>query len=336
MKRTAMKIATCAIMLLAACDLVSELTPAGLQPGSDQPGQTLPIAITTQGSACKSSALSEASSIQLTVVGHTLTIADDNATFNCCLIPVMQVTVEQNIITVLETETGDTPCYCMCQYELSAQVTNLPDGDYLVRVYHSQIDAASLVHEQTVAVPGGQPIIGAPYQSQCLASGEGDGPAEPVSCEAMDARGAGEACYLAMGWLWDGAGCSMITGFCECQGSDCDALFATQAECETAYAGCSGEQIEVTTGAGTLTVRDRGAEFNCCLAAWMEATVSGTRIVVVEVEDPDTSNACDCVCRYELSIEISNLPAGDYTVEVYRSAVDESTRLALRTATVDG
>ncbi len=40
----------------------------------------------------------------------------------------------------------------------------------------------------------------------------------------------------------------------------------------------------------SIQIVDHHAEFNCCLAAWMQASVTGDRIVVVEIEDPDDQN----------------------------------------------
>lgn len=51
-------------------------------------------------------------------------------------------------------------------------------------------------------------------------------------CNAMDARGRGE-CRLALGYArnnFPSCSCSPVVG-CECDGADCDQLFASFAEC---------------------------------------------------------------------------------------------------------
>ncbi len=80
--------------------------------------------------------------------------------------------------------------------------------------------------------------------------------------------------------------------------------------------------VEIKAAGDTIMIVDHYAEFNCCLAVWMEVTLDGNDIVVVEVEDPDDSQACDCICPYELSIGSSNLAEGNYHVKVYQGGVD--------------
>ena len=83
--------------------------------------------------------------------------------------------------------------------------------------------------------------------------------------------------------------------------------------------------VEVQVSGDSILIVDHHAEFNCCLDVWMQASVNGDEIVVVEVEDPNHQNACDCTCPFELSIGISNLADGEYTVRVYRQAEDPQT-----------
>lgn len=94
----------------------------------------------------------------------------------------------------------------------------------------------------------------------------------------------------------------------------------TQSECLAEVDGedLISESVELLVTGDRLRIVDHNAEFNCCLDAWMEVSIDGARISVVEMEDPDDSMACDCICPYELAIEISNLAAGDYQVSVYR------------------
>ncbi len=80
--------------------------------------------------------------------------------------------------------------------------------------------------------------------------------------------------------------------------------------------------MEILAEGDGITVLDHYAEFNCCLRAWMEVEIHGTEITVTEKEDPDKSDACFCVCPFELSIGISNLPDGLYRVRVYKEEID--------------
>jgi hypothetical protein len=64
-------------------------------------------------------------------------------------------------------------------------------------------------------------------------SGGGNNPA----CGPMDARSNGDECFLILGFAWDGERCTDVN--CGCAGSECDAIYATRAACERAYAECA-------------------------------------------------------------------------------------------------
>ncbi len=71
-----------------------------------------------------------------------------------------------------------------------------------------------------------------------------------------------------------------------------------QSECLSgnwAY-GENSDSIEVLVSGDVVTIVDHYAEFNCCLDAWMEVSIAGNEITVVEKEDPDKSGACYCMC----------------------------------------
>lgn len=94
------------------------------------------------------------------------------------------------------------------------------------------------------------------------------------------------------------------------------------------------QTIEIFVLGNTIEVVDHNTTFNCCLKAWMEVSLEGGEIVIVEKEEEDQSNACDCVCPRELSIGISNLGNGQYKVKVYKWAVSEEALLYQETVEV--
>jgi hypothetical protein len=55
-------------------------------------------------------------------------------------------------------------------------------------------------------------------------------------CRAQEAVGQGP-CRVVLGWKFDGAQCVAISG-CDCVGTDCDSLFATQSDCDRAHRSC--------------------------------------------------------------------------------------------------
>jgi hypothetical protein len=59
-----------------------------------------------------------------------------------------------------------------------------------------------------------------------------------AGCKAQDVRGVNMQCNSgARGYMWTGTGC-IYTVACNCTGSDCQRLYATQDSCETAHIHC--------------------------------------------------------------------------------------------------
>lgn len=59
-----------------------------------------------------------------------------------------------------------------------------------------------------------------------------------VSCKAQDVNGPSGNCGGgARGYMWTGTSC-IYTVACNCSGSDCQRLYATQESCETAHIHC--------------------------------------------------------------------------------------------------
>ncbi|MBX3274628.1 MAG: hypothetical protein KF729_30460 [Sandaracinaceae bacterium] len=106
--------------------------------------------------------------------------------------------------------------------------------------------------------------------AECLAP-------SPGACEPQDARGDG-LCRLALGWVFDGAHCTVASG-CECLGADCDALFETEDACLRAYGAC------VTPEPGACEPQDARGDGLCRLAlGWV---FDGARCAV--------ASGCECL-----------------------------------------
>lgn len=63
-----------------------------------------------------------------------------------------------------------------------------------------------------------------------------DGPPRPAVCDPQNAMEAAVGCAKPM-FVWTGSGCEEI---CECEGTDCGALYANVAECLAAYEPACG------------------------------------------------------------------------------------------------
>ena len=56
-----------------------------------------------------------------------------NAGFNCCPEIAANITIEDNTITIEEIEISGE-CYCLCLFDIDYEITNLPPGEYTIRV----------------------------------------------------------------------------------------------------------------------------------------------------------------------------------------------------------
>ena len=74
------------------------------------------------------------------------------------------------------------------------------------------------------------------------------------------------------------------------------------------------ENIFVTINADTVTIWHTGTTRNCCSLFDLTAQVDGSIITVTEV---DTGDYCYCECLFDLSISITGLDPGAYTVEIF-------------------
>lgn len=76
-------------------------------------------------------------------------------------------------------------------------------------------------------------------------------------------------------------------------------------------------------GQGKLTLKHVNAGFNCC-PDMLDADVSlvGDTLVIEESESL-ASGGCDCLCLFDLDIEVKNLDPGRYFIKVVEVYVDE-------------
>jgi len=65
------------------------------------------------------------------VTGNTITVHHDATVYNCCPTDfVYDVTIEGSDIRVVEHEILEMPCSCLCCYNLSVDIENVPPGEY--------------------------------------------------------------------------------------------------------------------------------------------------------------------------------------------------------------
>lgn len=96
-----------------------------------------------------------------------LSITHQNAAFNCC--PGyfgLAVSVDGNTVTITETdELGPYPCHCLCLYDFTYEVINLPPGGYDFVIVEPYTDPGSELTftADLTAAPGGEACVTRDY-----------------------------------------------------------------------------------------------------------------------------------------------------------------------------
>jgi hypothetical protein len=72
-------------------------------------------------------------SVYAEVEGGQITVHHTGALYNCCLTTAYDVLFPgAGRIDITERETGSTPCYCECCFDLYVRIADVPPGEYLV------------------------------------------------------------------------------------------------------------------------------------------------------------------------------------------------------------
>lgn len=66
----------------------------------------------------------------------TLHLNHVNMTANCCADDfTVDIDIENGVVTITEEEIFQTsPCYCICQYDIEMEITDLPPGTYTISI----------------------------------------------------------------------------------------------------------------------------------------------------------------------------------------------------------
>lgn len=86
------------------------------------------------------------------VKGNEVYVTHRNAWYNCCLEEIkVELEQEGNLIKLIETAILEgSGCRCMCLYDVSAAISDLPAGEYVIQVLNED---QGLLGEVTVTVP---------------------------------------------------------------------------------------------------------------------------------------------------------------------------------------
>jgi hypothetical protein len=208
----------------------------------------------------------------------TLRITHVNAGFNCCPGELSAtITVEDGLILIEEAE-SEAACRCLCLFDMEYEITDLPPGEYTIRIVGLYTDEADSDLEVTVNLytkPSG------------------------VTCVDRD--------Y----YPWDGGLVSespygVLVNMTDCKDFvDNGAIDVTPS---------NQDCVDYTyNDAGVLLLTHINAGFNCCPVINPVVTIAKNIITIEEIE---TEGLCDCSCLFDLDYEIRNLDPGTYFVRV--------------------
>jgi hypothetical protein len=108
-----------------------------------------------QVSGCLRSASRANDEVKIWVEGQDIVMEHHGAIYDCCAKVVIDFVDQRPTLKLIERETypyyPSIPCPCICPYDLSARITGLPPGDYLVEVWDR--DQTRLFGSAWVTIP---------------------------------------------------------------------------------------------------------------------------------------------------------------------------------------
>jgi len=79
------------------------------------------------------------------------------------------------------------------------------------------------------------------------------------------------------------------------------------------------EQVTFETGPGTIQVSHRQSMYNCCCEISFDVATEGYAIDITEYEEL-IAGGCDCLCCFDLEVQVSGLAPGIYTVRIVKNS----------------
>ena len=78
-----------------------------------------------------------------------------------------------------------------------------------------------------------------------------------------------------------------------------------------------GDQVDIWVEGRDIVMEHRGAIYNCCATMVVDLVDQRPLLQLIERETYPQGGPCHCLCPYDLSVRIPNLPPGTYLVEVW-------------------
>jgi hypothetical protein len=207
---------------------------------------------------------------------ESLELTHINAGFNCCPGEIsLDMTIRGDTISIVETE-SQSWCRCLCLYDLSCRIDNLPPSEYTIRISEPYLAEGDRKIEFAVDLAAQQ------SGSECF-----DREHYPWNT--------GYYSEDPYGYLIDYSGCKAAsTGISDVEVPGC-------LDCVLCYYSDN-----------TLTLRQINAGFNCCFDEIL-ADIS-IQNDTIRITGRETGQPCDCLCLFDLEFEIRGIEPGVYTV----------------------
>ncbi len=215
----------------------------------------------------------------------TLNITHVNAAFNCCPGDLSAtITVEDGLILIVEAE-SQPACHCLCLYDVEYEITDLPPGEYTIRIaelYTIESDPALEVDVNLYTRPSGVTCLDRDHYPWDIGVIQ-DNP-YGLLLNASDCKD-----------FVDNGAIEVIPSTKDCVDYDFD-------------------------GESTLRLTHLNAGFNCCPVIDPVITIAKN---IIRIEENEVEGLCDCSCLFDLDYEIRNLQPGEYIIQVYEPYVKE-------------
>ena len=266
--------------------LISYLYLAGPEPNCP-PGPDEPLANITNFNGCKTFDVgnrndtipSDMDCILYQYDGEgILSIEHINAGFNCCPDNIIaDISIEENIITILENETfSDTlgGCYCLCLFDVDYEIINLPPGEYTIQV------------------------IGL-----CLMEGDDS----LVFTVDLNSTPEGDFCVYRDHYPWgfDYGSVGKMTGNDGCN------IFQAGKSDPSPNDDCVEYEYD---GQDVLILNHLNAGFNCCPIICANITIDDSTILITESETFDSLGGCYCLCLFDVYYELTGIEPREYVI----------------------
>ena len=278
-------------IILTACGGSEEGQPLTQQAAISECGGFVATARTAAADYCDAEVLEwsyDAETARLTVV-------DNRIILNCCGDHSMSASLVDGVYVIQERdapEGGDGRCNCMCVFDYSLEIDDVPVGLIAVRLIRDVTD------------DGGEPAVVFDGTFD-LAAGSGS--------EILDATSAEP---------WCGEASELVQTSTT---SECGGFAATTREASTA-GYCDAEVLAWSYDAdsGSVSLADERMLLNCCGDHSISASLVDGVYVLEEVDAPEGgAGRCDCMCVFDFAIELAGVGPGSMPIRILRDVTDQ-------------